>query len=99
MIVEMLELIPIEEAKEIISQMFSGIQEWVYEREGNRILFMTEDGHVPTTYELSQIDSDYWDWLKKLNGWNAFSESLLARIQMLEDFRSSSMENQDQHHM
>lgn len=68
---------------------FPRVQECVWnQHEPNRFLIMVGEGHIPSDYEVEQLESDDWKWMRNIVNENG-SKEFSSRLSMLEDFGTS----------
>jgi len=70
--------------EDVIVGIFPGAQEWIQKQDdSNQIVIMIDKGHIPSKYELGQLDSEDLEWIR--NSVNEHgSSSFLNRFTMLE---------------
>jgi len=80
-----------DDMKRLLGAMFTGVSEWVSRSDDpQRALVMVSEGHAPTKYELSQLESEDWEWMRDVvdeRGTQAFSD----RLSMLEGCRNPAI--------
>jgi hypothetical protein len=69
---------------EVICSMFGCVQEWVcVPDDSHKILLVIAEGHIPTIYELRQIEAYDWKLMERMMDGDG-SEVISTRIKMLE---------------
>lgn len=72
--------------KEVIYSMFPDIQEWIdFPNNENRAIFMIQEGHKTTKYELGQLEFEDWKLIQEIVK-ESGSPSFSLRLSMLNEY-------------
>lgn len=78
----------IDGVKKVIDYTFPKVQEYIWElNEPDRVLIMIGEGHIPSEYEIRQLETEDWEWMRKVVNEKG-SQEFSTRLTMLEDFRT-----------